>query len=63
MSNRESRSDPKGWAPSAPVILSPRETEQVSGGTIKKVNNGPGLPRPTPRATRIMDAFPTAELV
>ena len=42
MLNRESRSDPKGRAPSAPVILSSREMEQVSGGTIKKVNNGPG---------------------
>jgi hypothetical protein len=34
--------DPKLRPPSAPFILSPTETEQVSGGTIKKTNNGPG---------------------
>jgi len=42
MSNRESGLDPQRRPPSAPVILSPNETEQVSGGHIKKVNNGPG---------------------
>jgi hypothetical protein len=27
---------------SQPTVLSPAETKQVSGGRIKKTNNGPG---------------------
>ncbi len=34
--------DLKRPLPSGPFILSPTETEQVSGGRIKKSNNGPG---------------------
>ena len=52
MSSRESGLDPQRRRASAPVILSPNETEQVSGGHIKKVNNGPGSAPYNTGATR-----------